>query len=282
MKVSVIILSKTTTQAQYAMTSYCIATLMASEMKFDFEVILVESNVNFLETQFKYPDFVKVIIPNCSFNFHQFLNIGIQKATGKYVALCNNDLVFYPNWFTEIYKVAKENPKILSFSPDGNFKQNNSQDKDFEIGYKVRTHIMGWAIIVNKEIFKKIGLLDERFDFNYADNDYAMTIKAKNILHAIVHNSNVEHLADKKLKNPDGIKLYIQMQEASIYDTDELPKYVFNEENKWLLSDNKALVDFLKFHKKWGSPRMLYRKNKITNWLMKYRLGYFNRFVLYF
>ena len=101
-------------------------------------------------------------------------------------------MIFYENWFSEILKVKAENPSIKSFSPFGNINKINLV-KSFELGYKVRTHINGWCIITNIEIFKEIGYLDETFDFNYADNDYAMTLKKNNIKHAVVYNSKVEH-----------------------------------------------------------------------------------------
>ena len=60
----------------------------------------------------------------------------------------------------------------------------------------------------------------------------------------------------------------------------ELPKYVFLNEYKWLLQDVKGLSDHIKFHKKWGSPNLLYRKNKVADILIRFKLGLLNRFVL--
>lgn len=282
MKLSVIILAMTATEELFKMTSNCINSLIASESSaIDMEIIVIESNKNYPNETFKYPDFVTVIIPDFNFNFHKFLNIGIKASTGEYVALCNNDLIFYKDWFSEILKVKKQNSAIKSFSPSGKI-DDYSFINAFELGYKVRTHVMGWCIVANREVFFKIEFLDETFDFYYADNDYAMTLKKHNIKHALVNASKVEHLGKEKRKNmvKDIDKLYEKLQEQTKIRMDDLPKYVFLEENKWLFEDKKSLSDYVKFHKKWGSSNLLYRKNKIANFLIQFNLGYFNRFVL--
>jgi GT2 family glycosyltransferase len=277
MKLSAIILAMTTTEELFKMTSICISSLIASEKAIEMEIIVVESNKNYKNSEFEYPKFVKVIIPESDFNFHKFLNIGIKASTGEYVALCNNDLIFYKNWFSEILKVKEENPSIKSFSPTGDIEGNLMLNK-YELGYKVRTHVMGWCIVANREILSRIGYLDERFDFGYADNDYAMTLKKFNIKHAIVNASKVVHL-DKK----EGQKIkgdYSKILKVKEGEVNTIPNYLFEKEYEWVLSDEKGLRDHLKFHNKWGSPKLLCKKNRIADFLIKIKLGLLNRFVL--
>lgn len=280
MNLSVIILAMTTTKELFSMTSNCINSLLDSEQNIDMEILVIESNKEYFRSDFKYPDFVNVIIPDEDFNFHKFLNIGIKASKGDFVALCNNDLIFYKNWFSEILKVQAENPSIKSFSPSGKI-DDFAFSKPFEIGYKVRTHIMGWCIVAKREVFLRIGYLDETFDFNYADNDYAMTLKCQNIKHAIVFSSKVEHLErnKRKEKEEDIGKGYKKLIESVKFDNIVLPKYVFLEENKWVLQDRKGLVDFVKFHKKWGNPKKLHRKNKIADLFIRFKLGNMNFFL---
>lgn len=282
MKLSAIILAMTATEELFNMTSICINSLMTSESATDMEIIIVESNKNYLNSKFKYPEFVTVIIPDASFNFHKFLNIGIKGSSGEYIALCNNDLIFYNHWFSEILKVINHNPSIKSFSPCGKIND-YSFTNTFELGYKVRTHVMGWCIVADREVFSQIGFLDETFDFWYADNDYAMTLKKYNIKHALVRTSKVEHLEKeqrrKKIKGVD--KLYEIFQSTSDVNLGNLPQYVYTDEYKWLLEDKKGLIDHLKFHKKWGSPNLLYRKNRVADILIQYNFGFFNRLVFF-
>jgi GT2 family glycosyltransferase len=274
MKLSVIILAMTATEGLFKMTSNCISSLIASENAIGMEIIIIESNKNYPTLGFVYPEYVKVIIPESDFNFHKFLNIGIKASTGEYVALCNNDLVFHNNWFTEILKIKEENPSIKSFSPSGKIDDCSITNK-FEIGYKVQKHIKGWCIVANREIFPRIRFLDETFDFYYADNDYAMSLKCNNIKHALVYNSYVTHLEKKKNTNiKDGLGL-----KNDFIAKYKIPNYLLKGDYKWILEDEKSLSGFLKFYNKWGSPNLVYRKNKIADILLKYKLGYFVKFL---
>jgi len=274
MKLSAVILSRTNSQAVFEMTCECIQTLKDSEEHIEMEIIVVESNKDYERSDFRYPDFVKIIIPEAAFNFHRFLNIGMHASTGEYIAFCNNDLIFYDHWFTEILKVADQHPKIKSFSPNGNFTANFVSD--FQTGYKVRTHVFGWCFITKRTVFKTTGDLDETFDFNYADNDYAMTLKKYNIMHAVVYKSKVKHLDPKEVNIDKGDWYQIQ-QEKAAKSIQELPDYVAAAD---AFTDKKSLQDHLKFHTKWGSPKKLYRKNKIADFFIKYHLGFLNRWIM--
>lgn len=279
MKLSVVILAMTATEDLFKLTSNCISSLVNSEKNIEIEIIVVESNKNYLCSGFAYPSFVKVIIPQSDFNFHKFLNVGIKESAGNYIALCNNDLLFYKHWFTEILEVAKYNHKIMSFSP----ANNNSVRFDglnFELGYKVRTHIMGWCIVVRKTLFDRIGLLDETFDFNYADNDYAMTLKINNIKHAVVFNSNVEHLIKEgRTTKTDLLLPYEMMAKKAELELENIPEYIYSKEYQHFLHDKKGLLDTIKYHQKWGEPAILYRLNKIVDLAIKFKLGNFNHFI---
>jgi GT2 family glycosyltransferase len=264
------------------MTRNCINSLVESEKETEMEIIVIESNKNYNNSEFIYPDFVKVIIPEEDFNFHKFLNIGIKESKGEFVALCNNDLIFYDNWFTKIYNVSQNNTQIKSFSPSGRIND-FSFEKEYELGYKVRTHVLGWCLVMSRKLIEKIGYLDETFNFNYADNDYALTLKKFNIKHALVNSSKVEHLEREKVKENrvELNKEYNKLAKGVKLNYDKLPKYAFSKGNEYLLESAQGLNDFLKYHKKWGSPNCLYRKNKIADFFILYNLGFLNKIVLW-
>jgi len=274
MKLSAIILSRTDTLELFEMTKNCIQSLLDSEMDIDFEVIIVESNKQYPDSGFEYADFVKVIVPYERFNFHQFLNIGIASATGDFVALCNNDLIFHKGWFSEILKISEKHTDILSFSPSE--EEHASPGRDFLIGYKVKQQLKGWCIVVKKKLFKKIGPLDETFSFYFADNDYGMTLKYHNLKHALVYGSYVEHLEKKSTRAAASNRELKQ----TLVEKHKVPKYLLDAQYDYVFGSESNLVDFLKFHNKWGSPKIIYRKNKIADLLLKYKLGFFNRFFL--
>lgn len=259
---SAIILSNTKSETIFETTMNCISTLVEHDPQFKKEIILVESNEHYADS-YAYPEYVKVILPKEVFNFHRFLNFGIESATGKYIGLLNNDLIFQENWLSEIIKVSQAYPKILSFCPvDYNSKFTPKTffegDEEFKLGYDVRKHLVGWCIVAKKELFTKVSL-DETFDFYFADDDYSLTLKKNNIKHAVVRNSEVIHLENLttnefKEKKDEFFKIDINRK--------DIPKELLKV-NSWVIQDEKLLDGYIKFHGKWGSPRVLKAKKKI-------------------
>lgn len=273
MQLSVVILAKTDREDLFRMTLRCIDSLYASE-SFRPEVIIVESNKNYYESGFLYPDEVKIIIPKKAFNFHRFLNIGVAASSGDFIALCNNDLVFHPNWFGAMNLVAQKNRDILSFSPVG--EKPLAKTGKFTIGHRAMIHLMGWCFVVRRGIFNTIGPLDETFDFYYADNDYGMTLRYHNIKHALVHDSYVEHLE----RQSEPKKVSTTAREQAFVKNYNIPEFLKDPQYAWVFDSEKYLSGILKYHGKWGSPKWLYRKNKVADWLMRFHLGFLNRLFL--
>lgn len=283
-KLSAIFLSNTINESIFEMTKYCIQTMIDSEKgnsNLIFELILVESNCDYLEQGFVYNVGVKVITPNEDFNFHRFLNFGIKQATGDYVALCNNDLVFYENWFSEILKICNANPKIKSFSPydetSNKIPKSVIQKNSYCEGYEIQKQLTGWCLIIDAKALELIGKLDERFNFYYADNDYAMTLRKYNITHALVCKSKVLHLGGKVSNAITSKKSKGKNNQIIIKD---IPKYVIAGKMFWILEDEKMLEGVIKFHKKWGHRKVIKLKLLVTELLLKYKLGYLNRYIL--
>ena len=277
-KLSVIILSYTKSLSIFEMTKRCVESLRVSEQSnenIQIEIIIIESNKNYNQENFIYGSNIKIIVPQENFNFHRFLNIGIKASSGDFVALCNNDLIFYKNWFTEIIKINKRYPNIKSFSPNEPSPLVNSKIT-FETGYKIRSIVKGWCIVFDKNLINTIGYLDETFDFYFADNDYAMTLRMYNIRHALVLNSFVEHLGKQTVPHlKEGAAI-----DKSFLDKYIIPKYLRKANYQYVLGSERNLSGFLKFHNKWGSPNLIHRKGKVADILIKYRLGYFVRFFL--
>ncbi|TMM31350.1 glycosyltransferase [Polaribacter aestuariivivens] len=253
---SVIILSKTNSNTIFETTMNCINSLVASEESIKgIEIILVESNKNYAKT-YAYPDFVKVIIPEEQFGFHKFLNIGIKASSGKFIALCNNDLIFEKNWYSEILKVANTHKEIDSFSPIDPREELNKYKGTYEIGYKIRSQIKGWCIVCKRKMLHKINLLDEKFVFYYSDNDYSLTLLYYNIKHAVVSKSHVKHL--HKVSTKEAIKNKDLFFNENVTNK-KLPKHLKLPAYKEILTSNRGLKDHLIYYEKWGNPDSVYR-----------------------
>jgi GT2 family glycosyltransferase len=111
-------------------------------------------------------------------------NVGIRYALEReadYVVLLNNDMRVDPRWLTHAVAVAEADPLIgfvgfdtigeyhLQADPDLTlFKQRQSAWRDLEVAET--EHIAGCALLVRAQVFRDIGLIDERF-FAYGEED---------------------------------------------------------------------------------------------------------------
>lgn len=278
-KLNAIFLSRTSSQEIYKMTMDCINSLVSSEKNncnVTIKYILIESNKDYYNEGYHYPDFVTVIIPEQAFNFHLFLNIGIRSDSADYYALCNNDIIFEPDWFSEILRVADKNPKINSFSPIDYDSTKLSADeqrspKSYFLGYESGRHVSGWCIVLRHELLNIIGMLDEKFDFYYADDDYGMTLRHYNQYHAIVLQSRAKHLEGVVTVSKEN-----ESKKAPKVSTDEIvsgniPWYLKFNRNQWIVNNKKMLEGHMKFCSKWGDYELLRVKKIIHNFIM--RLG---------
>ena len=174
------------------LTTEALDSLLLSENKdIDFKIIVIESNhtIDYDE----YPN-CKTIHPKENFGYNKYLNIGRKIGTADYVVLCNNDITFEKNWAYNILEIMQEHPKILSASPScPQIHGINTNPFYVKRGYEIRKEVMGWCIFQQRKIYDIIGDLDENFLFWYADNDYALTLQSKSIVHCLVGSSVVNH-----------------------------------------------------------------------------------------
>jgi GT2 family glycosyltransferase len=223
LQVDVIIISFAKDENLRSVTESCVTTLLNSESKIQFNVIIVESN--HLEKFKNLSNFknVKIVYPTEQFGYNKYLNIGIKLTTSNYVCLCNNDLIFNKNWASKLIEAMSQDPQLLSVSPYSTNPHKTRfnleiQDK-VEYGYGIRRYLTGWCIFQKRKIYEQTGLFDERFTFWYADNDYSETIKKLGIKHALVLNSVVEHIESKTLNGKDSnTKRKLTIEQKKIFD----------------------------------------------------------------
>lgn len=200
--IDVIILSYAKTDALKQMTEQTVKSLIDSEdtAKISFNVIVIESDHSL--KPYQYPN-TETIYSNKKFGYHKYMNIGIKLSKNPYVCICNNDLLFHPKWATEILNVFNQNTTIESASPLCSIHHPANgiiPNSGIYIGHEVRKELTGWCLFFKRNILQRIGYLDEKFTFWYADNDYANTLKKHNINHALVTTSIVDHLESRTLK----------------------------------------------------------------------------------
>lgn len=200
-EVDIIILSNGKNGRLIDYTQQAVDSCHRSEAGIQFNIVVIEQNTHITHRR------CNTVHLTEEFNYNRFMNKGIAMGKAEYVCLCNNDLLFQPQWCSKLLK-AMDSEHLLSASP----QCPRSQGVEFpagpaiEYGYQIRRHISGWCIMVNRFLFEIIGKLDEEFPFWYADNAYAEQLKGHSIKHALVRSSLVIHLGHKTLKthsNPE-------------------------------------------------------------------------------
>lgn len=277
MKIDIIILSNTINSKIYDLNNECINSLIVSENA-DLlgDIILIESNKN---ATYTYPDIVEVIIPADNFNYNRYINIGIKATSSQFIGICNNDIIFYRNWFSEILKIKSAYPEVLSFCPLDPYNKRKELDRyikygDFYLGYNVGSEIAGWCIVIDRILVNIIGKFDEKFDFYYSDNDYAMTLIKHGIRHALVTRSIVRHLGGmntSEARNELLSKCNIKYK--------RFPKDLKKSENNWIIQNPRMLDGYIIFHKKWGGNLSIIRRIAVQNRLSFLKERRFSRIM---
>jgi GT2 family glycosyltransferase len=178
----------------------CLSSLRAQSYR-ALEILLVDNgsedgSVSWVRGH--YPD-VQVLAAGVNLGFSGGNNFGFRRATGKYVAILNNDAVAAPDWIEKLVQAAELNPqygmfgsKILLYDKperldkaghlmywDGQNKGNGSGELD-DARYSQPGEIFfpdGCAALFRRSLLEDIGGFDEKF-FAYGD-DADLGIRAR-------------------------------------------------------------------------------------------------------
>ena len=222
-EIDIIILSYAHTSALLQMTKSCLVSLLQTESPslIKFNVIVIESHRQI--KPYQYPA-TTTIYPDVPFGYHRYMNIGINSTKSPYICICNNDLIFHPNWASEILKQMGQYDDLVSASPiSSNYHPNLGMSLAAEVifGYRVGYEIAGWCLFYKREIVKLIGILDENYEFSGADYDYSYTLWVCNLKHALITSSIVDHVTGQTIKT------------QSIARQNELTEDVIYHQKKW-------------------------------------------------
>ncbi|MBU1204268.1 MAG: glycosyltransferase [Nanoarchaeota archaeon] len=187
------------------MTKKCIGSIRKYTEKVNYEIILID-DVSRMEDFSRLKSIKNVNLFRNDKNVGELAskNKGIQKSKGKYIIICDNDILIEDNVIRKLFDYMEENPEVgvtglrLIFQ-DGSFQQSHgpmfiepkklimnkisrvlhprskklkkidwisSFGADKSIHYT--GHVKGAFCMIRREAIKKVGLMDEQY-FVYAD-----------------------------------------------------------------------------------------------------------------
>jgi GT2 family glycosyltransferase len=243
-EVDVVMLSYARDRQLFDMNVTAIRTLRESNPSVRFNVFLIESNKEFNSLGWTYDPETVVHIPQAKFNYNAFNNIGMRMGKAPWILFTNNDVVFHPGSIEKMIAAHQEHPQIQclcpvdpvsSYTPPGFFPKGQKIAE----GYHVRTTFTGWCFLVRRSIFDDIKAFDENFDYYFADDDFVMELRKFDIRNAAVVDAHVNHLYNATSSKSDGD---------------------FNE---------RMQKDYVRFHQKWGSPRLIAWRNRLAVHLLR-------------
>jgi hypothetical protein len=184
LNVDVVILSWAKSQYHIDLTINTIDSLIKSETDIKFNVYLIE-NSDYQWNQLKDVTITNLIEP---FNYNKFMNLGATMGMSDYIIFANNDLEFTPGFMSEmlIYNFDVMSPKSATTSSQ--FRLETCE------GYKTSKHVSGWCFCMKREVWNKIGGLDEEFIGWFADDSMIMQILEAGYKHYHISESIVNHL----------------------------------------------------------------------------------------
>jgi len=181
-------------------TLECLESLLKIDYA-NYEIVVVDNNssgddVEIIREQFG--DFIKQIIVNkINLGFSGGNNVAIDfaiKSNADVVLLLNNDTIVEPDFLSKLVKASMEYPDAGILTPMINYYSNKSiiwsaggeiskiKASGFSFGYNNMnkfyrknyycTFASGCCMYVKKEVFTKIGLLDEKYFLYLEDTDF--------------------------------------------------------------------------------------------------------------
>ncbi|MBB6734525.1 glycosyltransferase [Cohnella zeiphila] len=222
-KVSIIVV----THNNWELSERCMDSVLRKTDYPDYEVIVVD-NGSLDETpasllQLNHPKVKTILLPKNG-GYAQGNTIGAFNAVGDILVLLNNDTLVSEGWLNRLLHPFSLDPEIGAVGPMSN-SVGNDQHVDFFIGDstnganenwlrdfyelydgKMRyTEMLGFfCVAIKKEVFAKIGYLDDRFGAGmFEDDDYCLRMLAGGYRLAIAEDAFVYHYGSATFKQWD-------------------------------------------------------------------------------
>lgn len=206
----------------------CLTSIYNSVKGIMFEVIVVDNassdgSVEALKNEFP---MVKLIVNSENLGFAKANNQGIEAASGKFVLLLNPDTEVIGQSFIEMLKFLKDNKKTGIVGPcllnsDGSVQNTGYKFPTLGILFKVNflgmsdqpvklnkpepvDWLQGSCMMIKKEVFTELGLLDEAFFMYGEEKDFCFRAKKAGWEIYSLPQCEVVHHANKSAINYQG------------------------------------------------------------------------------
>ena len=208
-KTSIIILSYNTLE----MLQLCIASIREYTEVGTYEIIVVENaskdgSAEWLKEQGD----LRCIYNEENQGFPRGCNQGLKIAEGTELLLLNSDTVVTKDWLLNLRRALYSDPAVGAVSCVTNCCSNNQQievsyrgmeemqafaadyNKSNPASWEKKTTLVGFCYLFKREVFDKVGFLDEQFSpGNFEDDDYSLRILQQGWDLLLCHDTFIHH-----------------------------------------------------------------------------------------
>ena len=246
MKTSIVIL--TYNKIEY--TRQCIDSIRKYTKQGTYEIVIVDNHsTDGTEKWLKQQKDVRTIFNRENMGFPTGCNQGMTIAKGDNVLLLNNDVIVTNNWLSNLLQALYSNPEIgavgavtnnCSYGQTIAVQYKSIQEmqrfaKDYNIStaakWDERLKLVGFCLLIKKEVVEKVGLLDEMFSpGNFEDDDYSVRIRRAGYKLLLCRDTFIYHFGSVSFR--DKASEYNQLLQTNAQ------KF----ENKWGYSSNYSMM----------------------------------------
>ncbi|MDD5426955.1 MAG: glycosyltransferase family 2 protein [candidate division Zixibacteria bacterium] len=214
----------------------CLRTLSDDLSSLSHEIIVVDNGSNDGSVAYvkeHYPD-ISLVENKTNLGFARAVNIGLEKARGRYLYILNQDLRFPPGTAVSLLERLKADETIGLIGPryigfDGKLQKSarsfpsyrhifyralfldrlfprHRRFADWRMGWfdheteKFVDQPMGAVMLIPRKVVEEVGLLDEKFPIFFNDVDYCRRLKAAGYRLLYYPGATVEHYAGASVR----------------------------------------------------------------------------------
>ncbi|SEC70790.1 bifunctional glycosyltransferase family 2 protein/class I SAM-dependent methyltransferase [Paenibacillus sp. GP183] len=230
MKTSIVIL----TRNNLTYTKLCLESIRCYTQEGSYELIIVDNGstdgtVEWLQEQLD----LHVIYNEENLGFPKGCNQGMAAATGDYMLLLNNDTIVTVNWLDQLLNCLRSDERIGAVGPVTNAAAYHTAisvpyrtleelgqfageyNKADPTKWEERIKLIGYCILMKREVIEKVGWLDERFSpGNYEDEDYCLRIRLAGYKLMLCKDTFIQHFGSASFnENPSFFSSVLQENE---------------------------------------------------------------------
>ncbi|WP_066022704.1 MULTISPECIES: glycosyltransferase [Clostridium] len=234
-------------------TKQCIESIRKNTKNSEYEIIVVDncSNDGTREWLNNQEDII-LILNEENVGFPKGCNQGIEVASGDNILLLNNDVIVTHNWLDNMIKCLYSSDNIGAVGPVSNsvsyYQQINTNYTnleeliDFAQGYNVsdvskwedRLKLVGFCMLIKKNVLDEIGLLDEIFSpGNFEDDDLSLRIINAHYRLILCKDTFIHHYGSVSFSQDDKYISLLKTNENKFYD-----KWKFTTRDTTAINEN--------------------------------------------